>query len=67
MSDPTGTSLLGSQEEGNEVVFGVKEKEIRQRILFTKAMKLLKSMAKSEQTYEKSAEALEDINRNIDK
>ena len=67
MGDPTGSSLFGSQVEDNEVDLDVKEKEIRQRILFTKAMKLLKSMAKSEQTYEKSVEALEDINRNIDK
>ena len=67
MGDPTGSSLFGSQVEGNEVDLDVKEKEIRHRILFTKAMKLLKSMAKSEQTYEKSAEALEDINRNINK
>ena len=67
MGDPTGSSLFGSQVEGNEVVLGVKEKEIRQRILFTKAMKLLKSMAKSEQTYEKLMEALEDINRNLEK
>ena len=59
--------LFGSQVEGNEVVLGVKEKEIRQRILFTKAMKLLKSTAKSKQTYEKLMEELEDINRNLEK
>ena len=67
MSDPTGTSLLGSQEEGNEVVFCVKEKEIRKKILFTMAMKLLKPAATSKETYEKSTKALEDINRNLDK
>ena len=66
MGGPTGSSLFGSQE-GNEVVLGVKEKEIRQRILFNKAMKLLKSAATSKETYEKSTKALQDINRNLDK
>ena len=67
MGDPTGSSLFGSQVEGNEVDLDVKEKEIRQRILFTKAMKLLKSAGKSNETYKKSTKSLEDINRNLDK
>ena len=67
MGDPTGSSLFGSQVEGNEVDLDVKEKEIRQRILFTKAMKLLKSAVKFKETYEKSTKTLEDINKNLDK
>ena len=67
MSDPTGSSVLGSQVHGSEMVLRDRVKETWQRILLSTTMKLVKSASACQHTYEKSMEALKITNGNLDK